>query len=229
MPRNRLRPTTTAKWSKEEKCMTDNINLPAKLVYGVSSLEIRCAAHVYAEKHNYPLGTNTVTVMNDSTVNLMNKDQATPTPKSDNLPGTTAHIENTTVFLSELTNSLSGPSSILTPSKTILFPFLLPTATKARKRANTKQYSAILTATSLKGNLENKEIKRNEKLSKDSWKTDKKKINIANKKTVQEYQETKDRFRIFFFSSSSIDEQDLENICDDDSDDDIFSTNEQET
>ncbi|KAF2885147.1 hypothetical protein ILUMI_21023 [Ignelater luminosus] len=98
-----------------------------------------------------------VTVMNNSTANPMNQDQ-TPS-EANSLPGKSAQVQNTTVLLSEFTNPLPGSSNILTPSKSIVFPLTLPTATKARKRANTKQHSAILTATPLKADLVNKKRK----------------------------------------------------------------------
>ncbi|KAF2886370.1 hypothetical protein ILUMI_19803 [Ignelater luminosus] len=82
---------------------------------------------------------------------------------SDYLLRTSAQKQSTTVLPSKFTNPLPESSNILTASKTILSPLPLPTATKARKRANTKQHSAILTATPLKADLENKEKKEKRK------------------------------------------------------------------
>ncbi|XP_063911278.1 uncharacterized protein LOC135128298 [Zophobas morio] len=193
---------------------------------------------------DYLLSTSndTVTVSNDSTANLIHQDEGTPTPEiNNNLPGSSAQ-----------TQPLPGPSNILTPSKTILSPLPLPTATKTRKRSHMKQHSAILTASPLKADLESKEKKKNDKLSKDNKKTDKKKTHITNKKIKQpkniktskiasrpssssdeEIVASKRKKKMYSksstSSSNSTDEQDVDNICDDNSDDDISVSHEQET
>nr|XP_023014921.1 uncharacterized protein LOC111504565 isoform X1 [Leptinotarsa decemlineata]XP_023014922.1 uncharacterized protein LOC111504565 isoform X2 [Leptinotarsa decemlineata] len=128
---------------------------------------------------DYLLANNTDLVINDSIPNTSNQNRETGEDTSE--PETSNQLQNT-IPPPEMDNSLSGPSNILTPSKIILFPLPLPTATKATKRVKTKQHSAILTATLVKEELE---IKGKKKECQD--------------KTIQEYQGIKNQFRIFFF------------------------------
>lgn len=192
---------------------------------------------------DYLLGNknDTVTVLNDSTGSLMEQNEANTYAEVNNLPGTSAQVQNT-LPLSEFTNPPQGPFNLWTPSKSILSPLPFPMAKNTRKGANTKQHSTILTATPLKSDLENKERKKKEKLSKDSKQICQEKTNIV-KKTRQPKKKNKSR-HVYEFSSS--DEEVLaskikkdnylkapiltsSSIDDDDDSDDISTTNESET
>ncbi|KAF2888292.1 hypothetical protein ILUMI_17881 [Ignelater luminosus] len=109
----------------------------------------------------------------NNTTNLINQDQAAPTPKAN-----ICHEQT--------------PNNILTPRKTILSPLPFPTVVKARKRVNAK-HSATSTAIPLKADLENCRKTR----KRDASPTKKRQSrNIKNQKPLQNFLVQMKKFRL---------------------------------